>query len=221
MIQEKIIELKENIILQANDVEKMIEHCISGFIEKNKGTLKKVIDTEEVRINRNEIRIDEMYTSILALYHAEAKELRTILMISKMNIDLERVADQCVNFAESAIFLIDRPMVKPLVDIPRMAELAKKMLNDSINAFTNEDAKLAENVCRRDEEIDNLNEQIVRELLTYMIEDPKTIERSHHLIRIAHNIEKIADLSTNIAEEVVFIAEGKDIKHHKFNRRKK
>jgi phosphate transport system protein len=221
MIHEKIIELKENIILQANDVEKMIEHCINGFTQKDKNILTKVIDTEEVRINKNEIKIDELYTSILALHHAEAKELRTILMISKMNIDLERVADQCVNFAESAIFLIEKPMVKPLVDIPRMAELAKKMLNDSINSFTNEDPSLAENVCIRDEEIDNLNEQIVRELLTYMIEDPKTIERSYHLIRIAHNIEKIADLSTNIAEEVVFIAEGRDIKHHKFNGKRK
>jgi phosphate transport system protein len=221
MIQEKIIELKESIIQQANDVEKMIDHCLSGFVEKNKNTLKKVIDTEEVKINKNEIKIDEQYNGILALYHAEAKELRTILMISKMNIDLERVADQCVNFAESAIFLIEKPMVKPLVDIPRMAELAKRMLNDSINAFTNEDAGLAQNVCRRDEEIDNLNEQVVRELLTYMIEDPQTIERAYHLIRIAHNIEKIADLSTNIAEEVVFIAEGRDIKHHKFNVKRK
>jgi len=220
MQQEKILELKESIISLANDVEAMLSNAIEGFLEKDEKKLKNIIDTEEKKIHKKEIKIDKLYTRILALYHAEAKDLRTILMVSKMNSDLERVADQCVNIAESALYLIDKTSVKPYIDIPRMAEITKTMLTESVNSFINEDAVLAENVCERDEEVDSLNEQIFRELLTFMISDPKTIERSMHLIRIANNIEKIADLSTNIAEETVFLVTGKIIKHNRLSKEK-
>ena len=221
MLEEKIIELKEQIVSQANNVEKMIEDCINGFLDKNSNVLKKVINEDENKINKNEIKIEKLYTDIFVRYQTEAKDLRTVLMISKMNIDLERVADQCVNIAESALFLIEKPLVKPLIDIPRMAEISKRMLVDSITSFIDEDENLAKDVCGRDEEVDILNEQIMRELITYMACETKTIERSLHLIRIAHNIEKIADLATNIAEEAVFIVNGKIIKHHKFEKEKK
>ena len=221
MLEEKIIELKEQIVSQANNVEKMIEDCINGFLDKNSNVLKKVINEDENKINKNEIKIEKLYTDIFVRYQTEAKDLRTVLMISKMNIDLERVADQCVNIAESALYLIEKPLVKPLIDIPRMAEISKRMLIDSITSFIDEDENLAKDVCGRDEEVDILNEQIMRELITYMACETKTIERSLHLIRIAHNIEKIADLATNIAEEAVFIVNGKIIKHHKFEKEKK
>ena len=221
MLKEKIIDLKEQIVSQANSVEKMIEDCINGFLKKDKDLLNKVINEDEDKINKNEVKIDKLYTDIFVRYQTEAKDLRTVLMISKMNIDLERVADQCVNIAESALFLIDKPLVKPLVDVPRMAEISKKMLIDSINSFIDEDEDLAKDVCYRDEEVDILNEQIMRELITYMACEPKTIERSLHLIRIAHNIEKIGDLATNIAEETVFIVSGKIIKHHRLEKEKK
>ena len=221
MLQIKVLELKEQIVSQANNVEKMIEDCINGFLDKNSNLLKKVINEDENKINKNEIKIEKLYTDIFVRYQTEAKDLRTVLMISKMNIDLERVADQCVNIAESALFLIEKPLVKPLIDIPRMAEIAKRMLVDSITSFIDEDEELAKNVCCRDEEVDILNEQIMRELITYMGCETKTIERSLHLIRIAHNIEKIADLATNIAEEAVFIVSGKIIKHHRLEKEKK
>ena len=220
MLEEKIIELKEQIVTQANNVEKMIDDCINGFLKKDKELLSKVINEYEVEINKNEVKIDKLYTDIFVRYQTEAKDLRTVLMISKMNIDLERVADQCVNIAESALFLIEKPLVKPLIDIPRMAEISKNMLVDSINSFIDENENLARNVCFRDEEVDILNEQIMRELITYMACEPKTIERSLHLIRVAHNIEKIADLATNIAEEAVFIVSGKIIKHHRLDKEK-
>jgi phosphate transport system protein len=218
MLKEQIIELKKQIASQANNVEKMIDHCINGFLKNDKKLLKQVINEDENNINKNEVKIEKLYTDIFVRHQTEAKDLRTVLMISKMNIDLERVADQCVNIAESALFLIDKPLVKPLVDIPRMSEIAKNMLGDSINSFINEDENLAKNVCKRDENVDILNEQIMRELITYMSSDPKTIERSLHLIRISHNIEKIADLATNIAEEAVYVVNGKIIKHHRLEK---
>ena len=213
MQEEKIIELKEYIIAQANNVEKMLGNTINGFLNKDKRQLEQVIDEEEKKINKTEVKIDKMYMNIFARYQTEAKELRTVLMISKMNIDLERVADHCVNIAESALELIDKPLVKPLIDIPRMSELTQRMIVDSINSFINEDVDLAQEVCERDNQVDDLKDQIIRELITYMIDDPRTIERSLNIIRIASNIEKIADLSTNIAEETVFVVNGKIIKH--------
>jgi len=149
------------------------------------------------------------------LYQPEAGNLRTILMILKMNNDLERIGDLAVNISESALFLIERPPVKPLIDIPRMAEEAINMLKNAVDSFINKDTKLAKSVCQKDAVVDNLRNQILRELITYMSSDPSTIERSIHLIRISRSIERIADLSTNICEDVIFITEGKIIKHHK------
>ncbi len=219
--EKKIAEIKELIILQASEIEKMINNCINGLLNKDKKLLQYTINQQEELINKNENKIDKLYTSYLALYRPEAKALRTILMISKMNIDLERIGDHCVNIAESALYLIDKPLVKPLIDIPRMADEAKKMIRDGIDSFFNEDSNLALNVCKRDELVDELNEQVFRDLITYMLSDPKAIERSLNLIRIAHNIEKIADLATNISEETLYAVTGKNIKHSQKYKNKK
>lgn len=214
MIRESIIKLKELISIQSDNVEKMMKNVITGLLKKDKNALENVLGVEEKTVNDYEIKIDEAITNIFALFQPEAKDLRTVFMISRMNIDLERIGDQCVNIAESSLFLIDKKEVKPLIDIPRMSEEALKMLHDSVSSFLNENAEIAKDVCKRDQMVDELNEQIFRELLTYMISNPKTIERSFHLIRISNNIEKIADLATNIAEEAVFISSGKIIKHN-------
>ena len=131
-----------------------------------------------------------------------------------MNNDLERIADHAVNISQSALYLIEQPLVKPLIDIPRMADTVIGMLNDGVNAFIHEDSSLASSVCTRDSDVDALRSQILRELITYMVSEPSTIERSLHLIRVSKNLERIADLSTNICEEVIFLVEGKVIKHH-------
>jgi len=221
MIEEqKIIELKEMITIQASNVETMLDNCITGLMNKDKELLTNVIEKEEKKVNKKEIKIDKLYTNILALYKPEAKDLRTVLMISKMNIDLERIADHCVNIAESALFLIDKKDVKPLIDIPRMADLTVKMVKEAIDSFFNENVEVSLNVCERDKDVDELEEQIFRELITYMISDPTTIERSLHLLRIANNIEKIADLATNICEEAIYIVSGKIIKHHRHDKLK-
>ena len=161
-----------------------------------------------------EIEIDEYCTTLIAQFEPKAKDLRVILMGSKMCNDLERMGDHAVNIAESVQFIIERPLVKPLLDIPRMAEITIKMLKDSTDAFINEDVGLARNVCERDNTVDDLKDQILRELITFMTSDTTTIERSLHLLRISGNLERIADLSTNICEGIIFTTKGKVIKHH-------
>ncbi len=218
MISGKILELKEHIINQANMVEKMISMSIEGLLNKDVDLLKHLKKKLEKKVDKGEIKIDEACASILALFHPEAKDLRTVFMISKMNYDLERMGDHCVNIAQSAIFLSDKELVKPLVDLPRMAEETLKMLQDCMKSFINENTYLANNVCERDQVVDDLADQIFRELLTYMIASPKTIERSMSLLRISGNFERIADLTTNIAEDVIYIVEGRIVKHRKIKK---
>ncbi len=215
MLEEKLTELKQRIVEYSSLVEEMIEKSIKGLLKKEKELLLEVIEKDEPKANDFEIELDEFCTTLIAQYEPKAKDLRTILMILKMNNDLERVGDLSVNICESSLFLIERPLVKPLIDIPRMAQETIGMLKNSIDAFIGEDAKLAKNVCERDNIVDGLREQIIRELFTFMISDTSTIERSLQLIRISHNLERIADLSTNISEDVIFMVEGKIIKHHK------
>ncbi|MCM8767363.1 MAG: phosphate signaling complex protein PhoU [Candidatus Omnitrophica bacterium] len=214
MIDERITDLKRKIVEFGLFIEKMIDESITGLLKKEEEKLKQVIENLEEKANSFEIEIEELCVETIAQFEPKAKNLRTILMILKINNDLERIGDHAVNICESSLFLIKRPDVKPLIDIPRMANEAIKMLKDSINSFINEDADLARNVCQRDDIVDNLRDQIIRELITYMISDPNTIERSLELIRITQNLERVADLSTNISEDVIFITQGKIIKHH-------
>jgi phosphate transport system protein len=214
MLREKMVELKETLISQANLVEKMIEKSMKCLVSKDKDVLDEIVDVEENVVNTLEIKIDEMCTNIIALYHPEAKDLRIILMIAKMTSDLERMADCAVNIAESVQYLMDKPLVKPYIDLPRMSDETIRMVKDSITSFINEEANLAKSVCERDSIVDDLGDQILRELITFMISDPTTIERALHLLRISSNLEKIADSSTNICEESIYVAKGKIIKHH-------
>jgi len=214
MLEEKLTELKKSLIEYANLVEHMIKESIEGLLQKEKYMLQDVIENEEPKANAMEMHLDELCTSMIARYEPRAKDLRTVLMVLKMNNDLERIGDHAVNIAESSLFLIERPQVKPLIDIPNMAKIVMQMLKNSINSFVNEDAKLAKSVCERDDIVDGLRDQILRELITFMTSDPSTIERSLHLIRISSNLERIADLSTNICEDVIFMVAGRVIKHH-------
>jgi phosphate transport system protein len=214
MLEEKISILKKKIVEFCLLVEKMIYESINGLLNKNSEVLKKVIYEDEVLANNFEIEIDELSIETIAQYQPKAKNLRTILMILKINNDLERMGDHAVNISESSLFLIEKPMVKPLIDIPRMAEKTIEMVKESVNSFINENSSIARRICVEDEIIDDLRDQIARELITYMTSDPNTIERSLHLLRITQNLERIADLSTNICEDVIYMVEGKIIKHH-------
>lgn len=210
-----MIGLRRELIECATHVEGMIDKSIAGLVRKESSLLREVIEKDEPKANETEILIEDLCTTMIAQYEPKAKDLRTILMTMKMNNDLERAGDHAVNIAECSLYIIERPAIKPLLDIPRMAEEAVGMLKDAIEAFIKEDALLAAMVCERDTIVDNLGQQILRELITFMSADPTTIERAMRLLNIARNLERIGDLSTNISEDVIFMVEGRVIKHHK------
>jgi phosphate transport system protein len=214
MFEERVTNLKRQIVEYAGLVESMIEKAVKGLLEKEMDYLRDVIEEDEPKANTMEMETDELGITLIAQYQPKAKDLRTILMIMKMGNDLERMGDHAVNIAESGMYLIERPPVKPWIDVPRMSELTIGMLKDSIIAFINEDADLANSVCERDSKVNALRDQVFRELVTYMVSDSRTIERSLHLSRVAGNLERIADLSTNICEDVIFMVKGQVIKHH-------
>jgi phosphate transport system protein len=218
MLDQEIAQLKRRLIEYAGLVETMISKSIEGLVSRDRGALDDVIQSDEPRANDFEIELDEQCTVLIAKFQPAAKDLRTIMMISQMNNDLERMADLAVNIVESALFLIERPQVKPLIDIPNMGEVVKIMVKDAIDAFIREDALQARSVCERDQLVDDYNDQITRELITYIAANPSTIERSFQLIRIANSLERIADLSTNLCEDAIFVIDGRVIKHGKDER---
>ena len=218
MLDEQLEGVKEKLMESASLVESMIEKSIRGLTERNETLLLEVIDRDEPRENKIEVGIEEACIHLIACYQPQAKDLRTIMMVSKMNNDLERMGDEAVNISEGALFLIKKPEVKPLIDIPKMAEEAVKMLKDSLNSFIEGNTQLAKSVCQRDDIVDGLRDQILSELIAFMASDPATIERSNHLIRISRSLERIADLSTNICEDVVYMTEGKMMKHGNFEK---
>jgi phosphate transport system protein len=215
VLDEKMVDLKRELTEFSSLVRGMIEGSIEGLLKRQRQVLVDVIEKDEPRANDWEITLDELCIDTIAQYAPRAKDLRTILMTLRMNNDLERMGDHAVNIAEDALFLIERPQVKPLLDIPRMAEEANGMVRDSLLAFLHEDAALAKSVCARDNIVDAYEKQVLRELITYMTADPSTIERGIHLLNISRNLERIADLSTNIGEDVIFMVEGRVIKHHR------
>lgn len=215
MLTEKIVELKHRIIEYATLVETMICKSIKGLLEKDEKMLHEVIEKEEPKVNALDREIDETCTAIIAQFEPMAKDLRTVVMILKMNKDLERMADHAVNISESSLFLIARPLLRSFDDVRSMAKTASTMLKDGIDAFVNENVVLAREVCERDNIVDQIGDKILEETANFIRGEHDGIRRSLHLMRIAHNLERIADLSTNICEEVIYIVEGKDIKHYK------
>ena len=213
MLESRIKQLKEKLLFMASLVESMIEKSIESLTERDEQIAHQVIDEEEPKVNKLELEIDDMCIEMLALFQPEASDLRTVTMVMRINNDLERLGDHAVNICEKALHLIGKPPVKPLLDIPRMADMAVEMVKGSLNSFTKSDVNLAMDVRSRDETIDNLRDQIIRELITYMMSQPSTLERALELILIARELERIADLATNIAEDVIFMVEGKSVKH--------
>lgn len=210
---EELKHLKEKLLIMADTAQEMVGLSVKSLAERKEATAKEVFEHEN-KVNRLEIEIEDEVLRLLALRQPAAKDLRLLTAILKINNDLERVADQACNISETVLYLLKEPPLKPLIDIPHMASLAQKMIKNSIDAFVNQNAQLAQEVCMDDDEVDRINEQIFRELLTYMIEDPKTITRAVDLILVSRNIERVADHATNISEDVIFIVEGKNIKHH-------
>ncbi len=211
--QKELQELKENLLKMATLVEGTIHDAVQSLVKRDSDLANQIFQREK-QINEMELVIDEMCLKLLALRQPLAVDLRFITSAMKIITDLERMGDQAVNIAERAISLNQEPQLKPYIDLPRMAEIAQSMVKDVLDAFVNHDVPLARSVCERDDLVDGLNDQVVRELLTYMMSDPKTITRAVHLMIVARCLERIADHATNIAEDVIFMVAAKVIKHH-------
>jgi len=205
--------LKEKLLDMASRAEEQIGLAVRGLKDRKQEMACEVLAKEEA-INRLDIEIDDMALRLLALRQPMATDLRFITSAMKIGSDLERIGDLAVNIAERTLELLKFPQLKPLIDIPRMAEMSQEMVRDALNAFINGDAVLAKQVCERDDQVDKLNIQIFRELLTFMMADAATIPRAVDLILVGRHLERIADHATNIGEDVIFMIKGKTIKHH-------
>ena len=192
--------------------EEHVRLAIKGLVERDRDLIDDVLVGDEP-LNSLHIEIDSRCFTLLALYQPMAADLRTIVGAVKINTDLERVGDLAVNIAEAARRYITHPPVKKLLDIPQMAILAQTMLRDALDAFVRMEVSLAQHVLNQDDRLDSLKTQIFRELLTYMLQDPTTIEPALDLILISRHLERIGDHATNIAEDVIFIVSARDVRH--------
>lgn len=205
--------LKEKLLEMASRAEEQIALAIRGLKDRDEKMACEVLEREEA-VNLLDIEIDEMAMRLLALRQPMAADLRFITSAMKIGNDLERIGDLAVNIAERTMDLLKTPQLKPLIDIPRMAEVAQEMVRDALNAFINGDDQLAKAVCERDDIVDKLNDQVFRELLTYMMQDSRAISRAVDLILVGRHLERIADHATNIGEDVIYMVQGRTIKHH-------
>ena len=209
----ELSKVKEELVRMASLAEAAIGLSVKALVSRDAELARQVIASDDA-INNLEIEIDEQCLRTMALYQPEARDLRLLAMALKINNDLERMGDQAVNIAERTLELLKEPLLKPLIDIPQMADVVQRMVKESLDAFVHQDAQRAHAVCLQDDEVDRYDDQIFRELLTYMMEDPRTITRSVNLILVSRHLERIADHATNVAEDVIYLAEGRSIKHH-------
>lgn len=209
---EALVQLRKGLLEMASLVESQLAESVESLVQRDGDLARKVLD-REAEVNEREIQIEEEVVRFLALFHPEAEDLRTAIMILKINNDLERVGDHAENIAYASLDLLAYPPVKPLIDIPRMARIAQGMLHDALDAFVERDSAKAKAVLKRDDEVDALRDQIVRELITYIAARPQVVEPALKLIQIAKDLERVGDLATNVAEDVVFMVEGRIIKH--------
>ena len=211
--EDELAQLQERLLVMGGLAEERVRMAIAGVVRRDAETIERVIGGDEP-VNRLHLEIDERAFRLLALHQPMARDLRAIVAAIKINTDLERVGDLAVNIAEAANRYLRHAPVKPLIDIPRMSDIAQHMLRDALDAFVRRDMTLAHAVLNRDDELDSLKTQVFRELLTYMLQDPVTIEPALDLILVSRHLERVGDHATNIAEDVIFIVSARDIRHH-------
>src|SRR5712691_2948833 len=211
--EEELAQLKARLLEMGGMAEEEVQLSIKALVDGDQALVDRVLSGDEP-LNRLHIEIDSRCFTLLALYQPMAADLRAIVAAVKINTDLERVGDLAVNIAEAARRYLTHPPVKRLIDIPRMATIAQAMLRDALDAFVRRDTALAQRVLDEDDKLDALKTQIFRELLTYMLQDPTTIEPALDLILISRHLERIGDHATNIAEDVIFMVSARDVRHH-------
>lgn len=211
-LEHDLEELKKLLLTMAGEVERQLTLAISALVERSNELAEQVIAGDEV-IDHREIEVDRRVLELIVRARPMARDLRLVMTAVKIAPDLERVADHAVHIARQAIVLNRVPPLKAFITIPRMADAATRMVRDAIGAFVEGNSQAARQIIARDDEVDGMHEQIFRELLTYMMEDPKTIPRGLALLLVARSLERIADQGTNIAEQVVYLVEAEDIRH--------
>jgi phosphate transport system protein len=211
--QEELEQLKARLLEMGGLAEEHVRQAVTGLVERDRELIDRVL-SGDAPLNTLHIEIDNRCFKLLALHQPMAADLRAIVAAVKINTDLERVGDLAVNIAEAARRYTSHPPVKKLIDIPRMGEIAQTMLRDALDSFVRRDIALAQQVLSQDDALDSLKTQIFRELLTYMLQDPTTIEPALDLILVSRHLERIGDHATNIAEDVIFIVSAKDVRHH-------
>jgi phosphate transport system protein len=212
IFDEELRFLKERVLRIGSLVETAIHDSVRSLVERNGDLARKVIE-RDYRINAIDVEIDEECIRLIALRQPKARDLRFITTAMKITTDLERIGDLAENIAERAIELNDEPQLKPYIDIPRMAEIAEGMVRDSLDAFVRGCSRVPYEVIKKDDEVDNLNAQVFNELLFYMIQDPNTASRAIKISYVSKYLERIADHATNIAEMVIYMCEGKIVRH--------
>ena len=213
-----LAELQERLLWMGSLAERSVHQAIHAVLDSDEKLAQNVLEEEDA-INELQIELDDRVVQLLALQQLMAVDLRFVLAVSRINVDLERIGDQAVNIAESAQRILRHPRVKPYVDLPRMSELAEEMVRDSLNAVVRRDSELAKSVLLRDDQVDRLRDQIFRELLTYMMADSSVVFPTFDLILVAKNLERVGDHATNIAEDVIYMVAGRDVRHHAPDRR--
>jgi phosphate transport system protein len=211
--EEMISGCKARLVEMGSTAEKMIEMAVTGLVER-RGDMQDLVGEMEHKVNEMQIEIDEQVIGILALQHPVAADLRLVVMCSKIAGELERIGDQAVNITQNTAVVLRHPVLKPLVDIPRMAEIVRGMVGAVLDSFIRQDVGLARSVLSTDDRVDELKDQVFRELLTFMMAEPETIPRALPLILVSRNLERIGDHATNIAEEVIYAVKGRDVRHH-------
>jgi len=209
---EELEALKQTLLAMGGLVEDQIRRAMRALLERDDVIAQEVIDRDR-QVNTYDVEVDEKCVNLLALHQPAAGDLRFITTAMKIVTDLERIGDQAVNIAQRALELNREPQLKPYIDLPRMADRAQRMVKESLDAFVAGDTVLARQVCGEDAEVDALKEQIFRELLTFMMEDPRTVSRAIRVILISRFLERVADHATNIAEMVIYLVEGKMVRH--------
>ena len=209
---------KEKVYKMGLLVEKAIENAASALFERDSAKAQSVLKGDQ-EINLYEIEIDELGHELIALYQPAAVDLRLITMVLKITNDLERIGDQAVNIAEKALVINQEPPLKPYQDLPRMAEDARRMVRDALDAFMQNDPEKAKLILEEDDRVDQINDKLYEDIQKILAEKPQYVRTGVSLIMISHNLERIGDLATNIAEDVIYLKRGIDVRHHIRERR--
>ncbi len=212
--EEELTKLREEILYMGGLVEDQIQKAVKSLVDRDSDLCNIIIERDH-EVNRLDVNIDDQCIKLLALHQPAGRDLRFITTGLKITTDLERIGDMAVNICERALELNQEPQLKPYIDIPRMARISQRMIHESLDAFVREDTELALKVCKDDDDVDQLNAQIFRETLTFMLENVQTISRATKISSISKYLERIADHATNIAEMVIFMVKGKSIRHMK------